>query len=252
MYGILTNSRKDILRHQPFPWKNSIASTVFIKKYTKEKFDMDLIRLYMDKDFNLQWTLNPWIIIAVLISVAIYIIARKRFPLKDYEIDEAELGIGTAKVKIKPNYEDLQIAYKLFVELSTRKIGLPIDIEHDVIVEIYNSWYEFFRITRELIKSIPASKIERNESTRKLVHIAIEVLNIGMRPHLTKWQARFRKWYKLESEAKENESMSPQDIQKRFPEYRILAEDLQKVNKNLIAYKDKLDEMVMVGNKNNE
>ena len=123
---------------------------------------------------------------------------------KTYEIDEAEIGIGGEKVKIKPNYQDMQIAYRLWVELSTRKIGLAIDLDNDVVNEIYDSWYEFFKLTRELIKEIPVSKIRKDESTKELVRIAIEVLNEGIRPHLTKWQARFRKWYKIEIQREEN------------------------------------------------
>lgn len=70
------------------------------------------------------------------------------------------------KVKIAPNYQDMQIAYKLWIELSTRKIGLKIDLNNDVIIEIYNSWFEFFKITRELIKEIPISKIQNNDNTK--------------------------------------------------------------------------------------
>ncbi|MFA5146961.1 MAG: hypothetical protein WC515_06295 [Candidatus Omnitrophota bacterium] len=206
---------------------------------------MELIRIFVDKDFNIQWTLNPWVVITVLIGILVFIRIRQGILHKDYEIDEAELGIGSAKVKIKPNYEDLQIAYKLLVELSTRKIGLLIDIEHDVIVEVYDSWYKFFGVTRELIKDIPASKIRKSESTRNLVNIAIEVLNVGIRPHLTKWQAKFRRWYENESKAGSNAGLSPQQIQKKFPDYKSLVEDMQNVNKNLIKYKDALDRIVM-------
>lgn len=206
---------------------------------------MDLIRLFVNKDFNIQCVVNPWLVILVLIGILTYLRIRRHILTENYEIDETELGIGSAKVKIRPNYEDLQVAYKLLIELSTRKIGLPIDVDHDVIVEVYNSWYEFFRITRELIKEIPASKIRKSESTRNLVKVAIEVLNIGIRPHLTKWQAKFRKWYEFASQANENAGLSPQEIQKKFPDYKALIEDMQSVNRNLIKYKDMLNEIVM-------
>lgn len=206
---------------------------------------MDLIRIFIDKDFNIQWVLNPWLVVVILIGILIYIRIKRPALCKDYEINEAELGIGSAKVKIRPNNEDLQIAYKLLVELSTRKIGLPIDIEHDVIVEVYNSWYEFFKVTRELIKDIPATKIRRSKSTRNLVNIAIEVLNIGIRPHLTKWQVWFRRWYENESRVDSNSGLSPQQIQKKFSDYKTLVEDMQTVNRNLIKYKDTLNRMVM-------
>ena len=165
--------------------------------------------------------------------------------VKAYEIDEAVIGIGDQKVKIKPNYQDMQIAYNLWVELSTRKIGLEINLENDVIKEIYDSWYEFFRLTRELIKDIPVSKIRKDESTEELVRIAIEVLNEGLRPHLTKWQARFRKWYNTEIEREENKNLSPQEIQKKYPEYEKLTKEMIEVNHKLIEYRKILGQLAM-------
>jgi len=164
---------------------------------------------------------------------------------KVYEIDEAIIGIGTHKVKIRPNHEDMQIAYKLWIELSTRKIGLEIDLDNDVINEIYDSWYEFFKLTRELIKNIPVSKIRKDESTKELVRIAIEVLNEGLRPHLTRWHARFRKWYNSEIQKEENKDLSPQDIQKKYPGYKNLTKELMGVNQKLIEYRKILRQLAM-------
>ena len=165
--------------------------------------------------------------------------------VKVYEIDEAVIGIGDQKVKIKPNYRDMQIAYKLWIELSTRKIGLEIDLDNDVVKEIYDSWYEFFKLTRELIKDIPISKIRKDESTKELVRVAIEVLNEGIRPHLTRWQARFRKWYNTESGRDENRNLSPQDIQKKYPEYEKLTKEMIEVNRQLIEYRKILRQLAM-------
>jgi len=165
--------------------------------------------------------------------------------IKSYEIDEAAIGVGSNRVTIKPNIEDMQIAYRLWVELSTRKIGLGIDLDNDVIKEIYDSWYEFFRVTRELIKSIPVSKIRRDKSTKELVRIAIEVLNEGVRPHLTKWQARFRRWYNSEINKDKNCELSPQDCQKKFPEYSKLTKDLIEINKRLIEYRNILYKLAL-------
>jgi len=165
--------------------------------------------------------------------------------VKAYEIDEAVIGIGGQKVKIKPNYQDMQVAYKLWVELSTRKIGLEIDPENDVINEIYDSWYEFFKLTRELIKDIPIFRIRKDKSTKELVRIAIEVLNEGIRPHLTKWQARFRKWYSRELEKEENRNLSPQDIQKKYPEYETLTKEMKEVNRRLVEYRKVLRQLAV-------
>src|SRR5205823_5879710 len=101
-----------------------------------------------------------------------------------------ELG-GIGKVKIKPNHETVQIAHRAWVELATRKAGLPFEPEDDVIVEIYNSWYQLFGEMRSLAKQVPAYKIRSDESTREAINLIVSALNRGLRPHLTRWQARF-------------------------------------------------------------
>jgi len=215
----------------------------------------DIFRIFFESG-NLHIVIAPWIVgvaaVAAVIAV-IYRIARWKGWLRraqDYQIDEAVIGIGDRSITLKSNLEDYQIAYKLWVELSTRKIGLEIDFEQDVIAEIYDSWYEFFRITRELIKDIPVSKVRKNTSTRDLVHISMLVLNEGVRPHLTTWQARFRSWYQKELEgAAEKGWRSPQDIQKDFLDYEQLVEDMQVVNTRLIGYRRTLEGLWKVGTK---
>lgn len=165
----------------------------------------------------------------------------------EFEIDEAELGVGNQKVKLRANRDDLRVAYQLWVELSTRKIGLPIDYDDDVIVEIYDSWYQFFGITRDLIKDIPPSKLRNGESIQGLIQLAIDVLNEGLRPHLTRWQARFRRWYDNELAKPENLLVEPQELQKRFPRYAELRADMELVNARLMYYRAQMRDFVFGG-----
>ncbi|MEN6463540.1 MAG: hypothetical protein ABFC94_19520, partial [Syntrophomonas sp.] len=119
---------------------------------------MDVIKIIINSNYDLQIVINKWLILLTVFIFILWVVKRNNkssWTLRSLEINQIELGIGNQKVVIKPNIEVKQIAYKLWVELSTRKIGLPIDFEHDVIDEIYDSWYEFFKLTRELIKSIP-------------------------------------------------------------------------------------------------
>ncbi len=164
--------------------------------------------------------------------------------IRSFEIEEAELGLGSHRITLRPNEVDRQIAYKIWVELSTRKIGLEIDLDDDVIYEIYDSWYSFFSVTRELLKDVPASKFSRSE-TKQIIDLTIRVLNEGIRPHLTKWQARFRRWYERELERDENETFSPQDIQKKYPEFDSLSNDLIEVNVRLIAFRQQMHRAVV-------
>jgi hypothetical protein len=205
-----------------------------------------LFSISLNRDWSLSFTFNPWIIGLVVIACVVIVYVWRRVAMRqlsNFEIDEAEVGIGTGTISFKPNLRDQEIAYKIWVELSTRKIGLPIDLEHDVIAEIYDSWHTFFTITRELIKDIPVSKV-KNESTRKIITLSINVLNEGLRPHLTTWQARFRHWYERQLK-KEEGDFDPQTIQAKYPQFADLKKDLLTVNQRLMKYREKMKELVL-------
>jgi len=198
----------------------------------------------LTEDWSLSLHISPIpLLVLLIVALSIWLGARwimnKRIP--DFEVDSAEVGFGNHKISFKPNNVDRQIAYSIWVELSTRKIGLRIDLEDDVISEVYDSWYAFFGVTRELIKSIPVSKV-RQDSTGKIIELSVEVLNEGLRPHLTKWQARYRHWY--EHQLSQKSDISPQELQKNFPAYEELTQDLLTMNKKLIAYRTKMNELV--------
>lgn len=163
---------------------------------------------------------------------------------KNITVDEVNLGIGNSSVKLSYSKKDQEIAYKIWVELSTRKIGLHYDEENDVIKEVYDSWYKFFETTRELLKEIPANRIMYSGD---LIELTEKVLNIGLRPHLTRWQAKYRKWY---DEALKNNSASPQEIQKEYPEYSMLIDDLLETNERMIEYKKLMKKIAFCENQN--
>jgi hypothetical protein len=204
-----------------------------------------LLSLSLGSGYSLALVFNPVAIIIILLVVAAFMGARRWLWSRgsNFEIDKAEFGLGTGTISFKPNLKDQQIAYAIWVELSTRKIGLPIDLQHDVIFEIYDSWHSFFGITRELIKDIPVNKV-KNDSTKKIITLSINVLNQGLRPHLTSWQARFRHWYEKEL-AKAGDNIDPQSIQAKYPKFDELKTDLMAVNQRLIKYREKMRELVL-------
>ena len=105
----------------------------------------------------------------------------------------------------------------------------------DVITEVYNSWYSAFVTIRELLKEIPADRIKDAEG---LIELTTKVLNEGLRPHLTKWQAKYRCWF--EQEKKANPQMEPQEIQRRYPYYQELVSELKHANKIMIQFSKEL------------
>lgn len=154
-----------------------------------------------------------------------------------FEVVEAELEIANlGKVTIKPNRENAQIAHEAWAELVTRKAAVPFDEEHDVIAEVYDSYYHLFSRLRDLTKRVPAHKLRNCRDTRALVDVMVAVLNRGLRPHLTAWQARFRRWYLEALKEPANRSKSPQEIQKEFPEYGSLVADLKVLQADVVRY----------------
>jgi hypothetical protein len=207
----------------------------------------ELIKLVISQDGSTQLSISPWIWLALMVAfvvvMAVRIACGRSIFTKDVEIDSTEFGFGQSKITLKPNIGDKTVAYKIWVELSTRKVGLDIDFDHDVISEIYDSWYAFFDVTRELIKDIPIGKV-RNSSTRKIIQLSIDVLNLGLRPHLTKWQARFRRWYQYKLTEDSIAQYNPQEIQRQFPQYDEMIADMKKLNGKLIRYRERMDALV--------
>ncbi len=208
----------------------------------------ELLSLVVDKGLDVTFHVaGP--IVGIILVVLLLLVFAALFrggiisKLSKYELDAAEFGMRGQKIVLRPNDTDKQIAYKIWVELSTRKIGLEIEPDDDVIYDIYKSWYDFFGVTRELIKDVPATKFRRR-NTEKIIRLSIEVLNQGIRPHLTKWQARFRYWYEKQLEKDKEGELSPQEIQTKFPQYDELCADLLDVNQRLIKYRKRMYEIV--------
>jgi hypothetical protein len=200
---------------------------------------------------SLNFSASAWLlaVVALLVIVAIaWRLVTGEFAIKNFEIDQADIGIGDQKFTFKPNLTDKQVAYAIWVELSTRKIGLEIDFDNDVIAEIYDSWHGFFTVTRELVKGIPVQKVSK-DSTQKIISLSIDVLNTGLRPHLTRWQARFRHWYDRELRKYDagngEEVLDPQLIQEKFPKFDELKADMQRVNESLIKYRNRMRLLVL-------
>ena len=209
---------------------------------------ISLLSLNLDKGWSLSLQVNAGVVLAVGLGLVVWwkrdlLGGNKRD--RYFEIDEATIGVGSQTLTFKPNERDRQIAYSIWVELSTRKIGLEIDPERDVIAEVYDSWHHFFTVTRELIKDIPVSKL-KSKSTDNIVNLSIDVLNKGLRPHLTEHQARFRRWYEHELNRQGNADIAPQVLQAKYPHFDDLMKDLLKVNKSLMIYREKMGQLMRI------
>jgi len=195
-------------------------------------------------DLELKFTTLFFILALLFITIYIYYIYAHK---NKHKFDSFELVFDAKLLKctyrIQRNYENVEVAYNIYTELITRKAALPIDPDKDVIKEIYDSWYALFKITREELKSLSGKSLLASDS-KELVKMVTEILNAGLRPHMTTYQAKFRKWYDEELENSENIGKSPQEIQKNYHEYDDLIESMQEVNNLLCDYSKQLYKFV--------
>lgn len=209
----------------------------------------------IDFKFNLEeWTfsliVNLWLL---LLGIAFYLLIRyivrhfRNIGKVHQEIIPIKLkykmGGSEIEYSINRNFQNIEIAHRIYIELITRKAAIPID-ENDVIVEVYNSWYTLFQTTRDELKKLSGEMLLDNQVSKDLIKLLSDILNIGLRPHLTKHQAKFRKWYNNAITLEENKDKTPQQIQAEYGDYSNLFESMKAVNQLLIEHSKKLDEII--------
>jgi hypothetical protein len=129
-------------------------------------------------------------------------------------------GIGSAEWQADPT--ERRAAWSLYVELVTRIAVQPLEVDEGLLREALNSLYSLFGTTREILKEAgPDVGASRNS----VGGIAIAVLNMGLRPFLSKWHPRLQAW-----EAKRPPERSPREHEQQWaegPELRNALADLR-------------------------
>jgi hypothetical protein len=171
---------------------------------------------------------------AVIFLMFHFFLRRRRFYVSSVTL---ALPFGLGNISYQASDENRILAWRLYVHLKTRKAALPLDNDNDVIVEVYDSLYELFQITRDLLCSVPIRNLQGEQTLADLI---LRVQNDGLRPHLTKWQAPFRRWWTNAIELPENHARSPQEIQRQFPAYDELVNDLQRMNTEVAKFAEEL------------
>lgn len=222
---------------------------------------MNEIRI-VDFKFNVDfWTfslvVNLWLL---LLGIALYFLVRfiLRYFKKTGKVHHEtvpvklkyKMGGSEIEYSVNRNFQNIEIAHRIYIELITRKAAIPID-NNDVIVEVYNSWHTLFQTTREELQKLSGEMLLDNQVSKDLIKLLSDILNIGLRPHLTEHQAKFRKWYNSTLTLEENKNKTPQQIQSEYSDYENLFESMKAVNQLLIEHSKQLDEIIY-GKKNGE
>lgn len=202
---------------------------------------MKIFDMNVENWYTLAFKFNWVAIIVLLVMVWLLALAVRKLGKiinkKSMEFSGVNIGLGDTKITLVVNRKDQEIAYRIWVEMATRNIH-DFDEENDVIIEIYNSWYQMFSTTRALLEEIPVSRLPYSKD---LIDLVNDMLNKGLRPHLSRWQAKYRIWHKAHSGELDN--MTPQEYQRTYPEYQKLVEDLLATNKIMLSYKSMMYEI---------
>ena len=186
---------------------------------------------------------GPLVWILGLVALTAWLIWHRpwRFLSRKWRVVEVRPTFFGTTWRIERDRETARLAHEAYVELITRKAALEFEERDDVLTEIYDSWYALFGEIRRLTRQLDAEDIARNADLRRLHDLLVAVLNEGLRPHLTRWHARFRRWYTAEADG--HPEASPQEIQRAYPEYDELVASLRVANQLLIELAGELKKL---------
>jgi hypothetical protein len=165
-------------------------------------------------------------------SICAFWLICRRVPSVGLTTVTLSLPFGLGSVTYAISHQERIAAWQLYVQLKTRKAALPFDPQHDLIIEILDSLYELVDITRDLISNMPP----RHANGLGVSDLMLRVLNDGLRPFLTRWQANFRRWWDFAAQETSAHNDSPQTIQRRYPDFDRLTEELMDMNRQLDEY----------------
>lgn len=117
-----------------------------------------------------------------------------------------------------------QVAWKLFVEAVTRISTQPLSASEGLLREALTSLYGLFATTRDVLKESQPSRQTGGEPS--VEHLAIAMLNVELRPFLSRWHPMLREW----------ESGHPEQSEAGWPLDAECRSELMAVQKRLLPY----------------
>jgi hypothetical protein len=140
------------------------------------------------------------------------------------------------EMKFAINLEYRRVAWKLFVETLTRVSTQPLGTEDGSLREALTSIYSLFNATRELLKNMPPSKPASRVTVEML---AVRMLNQEIRPFLSKWHVRLKKFEATRGLGIEESEWSQNEECRK---------DLEALRSRLMSYAKAFGELASVAN----
>jgi hypothetical protein len=228
---VFFDKRDDILqtpKNKNSPYYSYLKDDIFEK--TKRNLSEGTLLKFFHDDINRRYQL------IVISTIEEYV-----KPLISNSMNNNDLfNSDNVDIKLQEGLDEemKMFAKRIFIELTTRKATISIDEDNDVIEEIYNSWYKLFCIIREEIKILPVHYFKKQGTPIAIIDLSSKILNEVLRSHLTEHQAKFRRWFENAKQNPKYKNITPQELQKRYPDYEILIKSMKQANKKLIVFSE--------------
>lgn len=138
------------------------------------------------------------------------------------------LPFGLGEAEWEADDSQRRTAWELYVELATRVSVVSLGANAGMIREAMTSLHELFGVTRSILRSAGPGVGAAPESTGV---IAMTVLNIGIRPFLSRWHPELSAW-----ESSRDLATSPRDHELAWSKNVQVREDLVLLQKELMKY----------------
>ena len=147
--------------------------------------------------------------------------------LVNVKLDLKLPGIGGIQGTWEPDESEVRAAWELYVEMVTRSPLGEFSSPDGSARESLNSIYSLFDTTRTLLRSYGPS-VARPGGGRQLSfgYLAVSMLNLVLRPLLTKWHPQLQEWERVNLEMPDRE----------WSDRREFLEDLDMVREQLEQY----------------
>lgn len=118
---------------------------------------------------------------------------------------------GDAVYSVQPYTDERKLAWKIFVEITTRISIQPLAANEGILDESLSSLYYLFSCVRNLIAEAPPEvDIFSKRNTPCVQVAAVEMLNLHLRPFLSKWHKEYEMFKKSNEFNQHGEDAWPQ------------------------------------------
>jgi hypothetical protein len=142
------------------------------------------------------------------------------------------LPFNLGKLEFEPDEVQQQAAWELYVELNTRIATQPLPLEQGGLRDALSSLHNIFEVTREILREAGPSVAQGPNS---LGALAIEVLNKGLRPFLTKWHPKLQEY-----EQKNKGEIPTIEFEQNWEYATELREELSNLQEQMSIYTEAL------------